>query len=249
MSSDCPVLYHRWFLPNWLRTNATWNSDYEGSDLNLKIKADSANWESVFRVQLLDNNADIGDCDNISVNIVVGVTDYCDVENTMSFLLSDGSFSIGFQLNGVDSSSKERAVIAVEGEKGKILRNVNTDVANAPTGCGSTSTAGEYNLSLVPRMAWGKASAATCDGGTKVVAQYSDCLNVASNGLMLDLYRFKSGDVYNLNYIEVTVYKDSDLVDLAEGLCTTKWSRPAAEVSKRPQPMNHDDDDKDDVDD
>ena len=47
------LLYHRLMLPNWLRNNEKWTCPYEGDDLNLIIKADSSDWENIFRVPLI----------------------------------------------------------------------------------------------------------------------------------------------------------------------------------------------------
>lgn len=50
--------------PQLARDNAHWNCPHEGDDLNLITKADSSDWENIFRIPLipsgcLDDNEDI----------------------------------------------------------------------------------------------------------------------------------------------------------------------------------------------
>ena len=46
------------------------------------------------------------------------------------------------------------------------------------------------------------------DDGHKIVTRYSDTLSLRK-GLTFQLYRFKSTERYTINYIEVTICKDS----------------------------------------
>ena len=59
-----------------------------------------------------------------------------------------------------------------------------------------------------PSEAWGSAYCAI-DDGHKIVAQFSDSLKL-SKGLKFELYRYKSTERYTINYVEITVYQNSD---------------------------------------
>ena len=195
MVSAAPALiYHMLMLPAWFADHAAWNSDYEVDGLHLVIKEDSANWENILRVQLLPSDY-LTSSDDITVDVVVKAYDRKSDDNgPISFVLSDGSYAFGFQLNG-----EENALTAVEGESGKILRNVNLGVASA-----RKRPCREVRMSFKPKAAWGSAGCA----GARLLAQFSDTLHL-SKGLQLELYRYRSTDTYTVDYADVTVYKDS----------------------------------------
>ena len=66
----------------------------------------------------------------------------------------------------------------------------------------------QFQLTFKPSEAWGSAYCAI-DDGHKIVAQFSDALKL-SKGLKFELYRYKSTERYTINYVEITVYQNSD---------------------------------------
>lgn len=207
------LLYHRLMLPNWLRKNAQWNCPYEGNDLDLIIKPDSSDWENIFRVPLipsgcLENNEDI----TVKMKVGVVLPEPQQIRDPMSYMISDGDFSVGIQLLDPNHDYATLGPYrAVEGDSATAkLRNPRTDVA-ATVRSTQRNNPDQFELSFKPTELFGSAYCAI-DDGHKIVAQYSDTLKL-SQGLTFELYRFKSIERYTINYIEVTVYKDSPKVD------------------------------------
>lgn len=198
-------------LPNWLRKNADWRSPFEGDDLNLVIKPDSSDWENIFRVQLIPSGQ-LKDDDDITVKMKVGVVlpEPQQPRDPMSYMISDGDFSVGIQLLDPNHDyAKSGPYRAVEGDSASAkLRNPNVDVA-ATVSTRSKNNPDQFELTFKPGELFGSAYCAI-DDGHKIVAQYSDSLKL-SKGLTFEMYRFKSEERYTINYIEITVYQDSKL--------------------------------------
>ena len=205
------VLFHRLMLPNWLRNNpkVKWNSPKEGDDLNLIIKPDSSDWENIFRVPLIPRGSLADDAD-ITVKMKVGVVlpEPQRPRDPMSYMISDGDFSMGIQLLDPNHDYATKGPYrAVEGESARNkLQNPNTEVA-ATVSSTSRNNPDQFELTIKPSETFGSAYCAI-DDGHKIVAQYSDDLKL-SKGLCFELYRFKSTERYTINYIEITVYEDS----------------------------------------
>ena len=212
------LLYHRLMLPNWLRNNAEWNSPKEGNELNLVILPDSSDWENILRVPLIPSG-ELSDKEDITVKMKVGVIlpEPKQSPDPMSYMISDGNKSIGIQL--LDPNQHYATLgpyRAVEGESAaKKLRNPTLDVA-ATIRSTSKNNPDQFELSFKPSEFFGSAYCAI-DDGHKIVALYSDDLKL-SQGLTFELYRFKSTEKYTINYIEITVYKDSQKI---WGECTS----------------------------
>lgn len=206
---DTKLLYHRLMLPNWLRKNAEWNCGYEGNDLNLVIQQDSADWENIFRVPLIPKGV-LSNEEDITVNMKVGVVlpEPQKPRDPMSYMISDGDFSMGIQLLDPNHDYAQLGPYrAVEGESARAkLRNPNVDVA-ATVSSTSRNNPDQFELTFKPSEMFGSAYCAI-DDGHKIVALYSDVLRLRK-GLTFELYRFKSTERYTINYIEVTIYKDS----------------------------------------
>ena len=203
------VLYHRLMLPNWLRNKAEWNCPKEGDDLNLVILPDSSDWENIFRVPLIPKG-ELKDDDDITVKMKIGVVlpEPQKPRDPMSYMISDGDFSMGIQLldpnHDYATSGPYRTV---EGDSARAkLRNPNVDVA-ATVSTNSKNNPDQFELSFKPSEMFGSAYCAI-DDGHKIVAQYSDGLKL-SNGLTFEMYRYKSVERYTINYIEITIYMDS----------------------------------------
>jgi len=209
MSSEPKLLYHRLMLPNWLRNNAKWNSPYEGDDLNLIIKQDSSDWENIFRVPLIAGGK-LKDDHDITVKMKVGVVlpEPQKPRDPMSYMISDGDFSVGIQLLDPNHDYATLGPYrAVEGDSARAkLRNPKVDVATT-VNSNSRNNPDQFELAFKPSELFGSAYCAI-DDGHKIVAQYSDSLKL-SKGLTFELYRFKSTERYTINYIEITVYEDS----------------------------------------
>ena len=203
------VLYHRLMLPNWLRNNAKWNCPKEGDDLNLIIKPDSSDWENIFRVPLIPKG-ELKDDDDITVKMKVGVVlpEPSKPRDPMSYMISDGDFSMGIQLLDPNHDYATKGPYrAVEGDSASAkLRNPNVDVA-ATVSTSSRNNPDQFELSIKPSEMFGSAYCAI-DDGHKIVAQYSDTLKL-SKGLTFEMYRFKSVESYTINYIEITIFMDS----------------------------------------
>ncbi|KAJ7393098.1 hypothetical protein OS493_008396 [Desmophyllum pertusum] len=207
--TEARVLYHRLMLPKWLRNNAEWSSPYEGDDLNLVILPDSANWENIFRVPLIPKGH-LKDDDDVTVTIKVGaILAEQKPRYPMSYMISDEDFAMGFQLLDANNDDGLGPYRAVEGEPGKTLRNANVHVAATTN---SKNNPDQFELTLKPGEAFGSAYSAI-DDGHMIVAQFSDNLSL-SNGLTFELYRFQSVESYTINFIEITVYMDSNLLEL-----------------------------------
>lgn len=198
-------------LPNWLRKNpkVEWNSPKEGDDLNLIIKPDASDWENIFRVPLIPKG-ELADDADITVKMKVGVVlpEPQRPRDPMSYMISDGDFSVGIQLLDPNHDyAKYGPYRAVEGESARNkLRDPNVEVA-ATVSSRQTNNPDQFELTFKPSETFGSAYCAI-DDGHKIVAQYSDDLKL-SKGLTFELYRFKSTERYTINYIEITVYLDS----------------------------------------
>ena len=199
-------------VPNWIRKNAIWNCSYEGDDLNLRIKKDAADWDNIFRIQILSPGR-LEDCVDITVKLTVGVLlpDANHPRDPMSYMITDGDFAMGFQLlDPNEDYATYGPYRAVEGDVAKTkLRNPITNVASTVS-TSSTNNPDQFEMQIKPRDAWGSAYCAI-DDGHKIVAQFSDSLKL-SKGLKLELYRYKSTERYTINYVEVSVYQDSQPV-------------------------------------
>ena len=199
-------------LPNWLRNNATWRSDYGGNDLNLVILPDASDWENILRVPLIPSG-ELSNLEDITVKMKVGVVlpEPDKSRDPMSYMISDGDKSVGIQLLDPNHDYATLGPYrAVEGDSATAkLRNPKVDVAATVTST-STNNPDQFELSFKPSELFGSAYCAI-DDGHKIVAQYADSLKL-SQGLTFELYRFKSTESYTINYIEITVYKDSQKI-------------------------------------
>ena len=211
-TGDAKLLYHRLMLPNWLRTNAEWNCKKEGSNLDLIVEEGSSDWANVFRVRLIPPGVMCNE-EDITVKMRVGVVlpEPQRPRDPMSYMISDGDFSVGIQLLDPNHDYATLGPYrAVEGESARAkLRNPNVDVA-ATVRSTSRNNPDQFELSFKPSELFGSAYCAI-DYGHKILAKYSDTLKL-SKGLTLELYRRKSTDIYIINYIEITVYKDSEKI-------------------------------------
>ncbi|XP_073249301.1 uncharacterized protein [Porites lutea] len=204
------VLYHRLMLPNWLRDSdkIEWNCPNEGNDLELVIKEDSIDWENIFRVPLIPNGV-LDDKADITVKMKVGVLlpEPQQPRDPMSYMISDGDYSIGIQLLDPNHDYTTTGPYKpVEGRpRARKLEVVTSSFTPAPTPVRKNPD--QFELTFKPSEFFGSAYCAT-DDGHKIVAQYADSLKL-SKGLKFELYRFKSTERYTINYIEITVYEDS----------------------------------------
>ena len=117
------VLNHRLMLLKWLRTSykVEWNFPKEGGNLNLVIPPDSMDWENLFRVALIPKNVLDDDAD-ITGKMEVGVIlpQPQQPRDPMSYMISDGDYSIGMQLLYPDHYYRTKGPYKpVEGESQK----------------------------------------------------------------------------------------------------------------------------------
>ena len=209
------LLFHRLMLPQWLRESRAveWNSgaldEGESSELQLVIKQDSCDWETIFRILLIPKG-ELDDEADITVKMKVGVVlpEPNQQRDPMSYMISDRDKSFGIQLLDPNQDYTTKGPYrAVEGESAKNkLSDPNVNVATTVRSA-STNNPDQFELTFKPSESYGSAYCAI-DDGHKIVAQYSDVLQL-SKGLWFELYRFKSTERYTINYIEITVYEDS----------------------------------------
>lgn len=217
---SCPawkpkLLFHRLMLPKWLQVNEAveWNHgalDTQASnEIKLVIKQDSSDWENIFRILLIPKG-ELQDEADITVKMKVGVVlpEPQQPPDPMSYMISDGDWSIGMQLMDPSHDYRTKGPYqAVEGESSRNkLRNPEI-IEEANSRSTATTNPDQFELSFKPSEMIGTAYCAI-DDGHKIIAQYSDRLKL-NKGLWFEMYRFKSTERYEINYIEITVYEDS----------------------------------------
>ena len=134
---SCPawkpkLLFHRLMLPKWLQVNEAveWNHgalDTQASnEIKLVIKQDSSDWENIFRILLIPKG-ELQDEADITVKMKVGVVlpEPQQPPDPMSYMISDGDWSIGMQLMDPSHDYRTKGPYqAVEGESSRNkLRN------------------------------------------------------------------------------------------------------------------------------
>ena len=180
-----------------------------GGSIQLEVPADDSNWERIFRMKLADKDV-FKSRDDITVKLRVGMLlpEPQKPKDPMSYMISDKNFAVGFQIMDPNHDyEKYGPYQAVEGEPKPILRNPELlENFNSPT---TTSKVNPdvFEIVIKPSSRWGSVYCAI-DDGHKIVAQFSDRLDL-SNGLYLETYRYQSTEEYRVNYIEVSIYKDS----------------------------------------
>ena len=202
-------------LPNWLQHNEAvkWNpgalDTQESNETKLVIKQDSSDWENIFRILLIPKG-ELQDEADITVKMKVGVVlpEPQQPRDPMSYMISDQDWSIGMQLMDPNQDYTTKGPYrAVEGRsaRNKLLDPHTIDEANISSR--ATTNPDQFELSFKPSETIGTAYCAI-DDGHKIIAQYGDSLRL-SKGLWFEMYRFKSTERYEINYIEITVYEDS----------------------------------------
>ncbi|KAM7432771.1 hypothetical protein ABFA07_016854 [Porites harrisoni] len=199
-------------LLKWLRTSCKveCNSPKEGVDLNLVMPPDSVDWENIFKVVLIPKNVLDDDAD-IAVKMKVGVIlpEPKKPRDPMSYMISDGDYSIGVQLLDTNHDYTTKGPYKpVEGESQKRKLKVDTsdDYSNVLVSTTVQKNPDQFKMTFKPSETFGSAYCAI-DDGHMIVAQYGDTLNL-SKGLTFELYRYQT-ERYTINYIEIAVYLDS----------------------------------------
>ena len=199
-------------LLKWLRTSCKveCNSPKEGVDLNLVMPPDSLDWENIFKVVLIPKNVLDDDADN-AVKMKVGVIlpEPKKPRDPMSYMISDGDYSIGVQLLDTNHDySTKGPYKPVEGESQKRKLKVDTsdDYSNVLVSTTVQKNPDQFKMTFKPSETFGSAYCAI-DDGHMIVAQYGDTLNL-SKGLTFELYRYQT-ERYTINYIEIAMYLDS----------------------------------------
>ena len=192
-------------LLKWLRTSCKveCNSPKEGVDLNLVMPPDSVDWENIFKVVLIPKNVLDDDAD-IAVKMKVGVIlpEPKKPRDPMSYMISDGDYSIGVQLLDTNHDySTKGPYKPVEGESQKRKLKVDTsdDYSNVLVSTTVQKNPDQFKMTFKPSETFGSAYCAI-DDGHMIVAQYGDTLNL-SKGLTFELYRYQSTERYTINYI------------------------------------------------
>ena len=188
------VLNHRLMLLKWLRKSykVEWNFPKEGGNLNLVIPPDSMDWENLFRVALIPKNVLDDDAD-ITVKMKVGVIlpEPQKRRDPMSYMISDGDYSIGMQLLDPNYDYDVKGPYKpVEGEsqKRKLKVDSSDDYSNVLVRTPVQKNPDQFELTFKPSETFGSAYCAI-DDGHKIVAQYGDTLKL-SKGLTFELYRY-----------------------------------------------------------
>ena len=199
-------------LLKWLRTSCKveCNSPKEGVDLNLVMPPDSVDWENIFKVVLIPKNVLDDDAD-IAVKMKVGVIlpEPKKPRDPMSYMISDGDYSIGVQLldpNHDYTTKGPYKPVEGESQKRKLKVDTSDDYSNVLVSTTVQKNPDQFKMTFKPSETFGSAYCAI-DDGHMIVAQYGDTLNL-SKGLTFELYRYQT-ERYTINYIEIAVYLDS----------------------------------------
>ena len=171
---------------------------------------DSVDWENIFKVVLIPKNVLDDDADN-AVKMKVGVIlpEPKKPHDPMSYMISNGDFSIGVQLLDPNHDyTTKGAYKPVEGESQKRKLKVDTsdDYSNVLVSTTVQKNPDQFKMTFKPSETFGSAYCAI-DDGHMIVAQYGDTLNL-SKGLTFELYRYQT-ERYTINEIEIAVYLDS----------------------------------------
>ena len=206
------LLFHRLMFPMWLQqSNAVeWNfgalDTQASNETRVVIKQDTSDWENIFRILLIPEEA-LEDEADITVNMRVGVAqpDTQQDRDPICFMISDKDKSIGMQLTDRELYGTIGPYRAVEGASGRKL--VATEIDEGTIRSTATINPDQFELSFKPSEMMGTAYCAI-DGGHKIIAQYGNTLKL-KKGLWFEMYRSQSTQRYEINYIEITVYEDS----------------------------------------
>ena len=199
-------------LLKWLRTSCKveCNSPKKGVDLNLVMPPDSVDWENIFKVVLIPKNVLDDDADN-AVKMKVGVIlpEPKKPHDPMSYMISDGDYSIGVQLldpNHDYTTKGPYKPVEGESQKRKLKVDTSDDYSNVLVSTTVQKNPDQFKMTFKPSETFGSAYCAI-DDGHMIVAQYGDTLNL-SKGLTFELYRYQT-ERYTINEIEIAVYLDS----------------------------------------
>ena len=199
-------------LLNWLPTSCKveCNSPKDGVDLNLVMPPDSVDWENIFKVVLIPKNVLDDDAD-IAVKMKVGVIlpEPKKPHDPMSYMISDGDYSIGVQLldpNHDYTTKGPYKPVEGESQKRKLKVDTSDDYSNVLVSTTVQKNPDQFKMTFKPSETFRSAYCAI-DDGHMIVAQYGDTLNL-SKGLTFELYRYQT-ERYTINYIEIAVYLDS----------------------------------------
>ena len=199
-------------LLKWLRTSCKveCNSPKKAVDLNLVMPPDSVDWENIFKVVLIPKNVLDDDAD-IAVKMKVGVIlpEPKKPHDPMSYMISDGDYSIGVQLldpNHDYTTKGPYKPVEGESQKRKLKVDTSDDYSNVLVSTTVQKNPDQFKMTFKPSETFRSAYCAI-DDGHMIVAQYGDTLNL-SKGLTFELYRYQT-ERYTFNYIEIAVYLDS----------------------------------------
>ena len=199
-------------LLKWLRASCKveCNSPKKAVHLNLVMPPDSVDWENIFKVVLIPKNVLDDDAD-IAVKMKVGVIlpEPKKPHDPMSYMISDGDYSIGVQLldpNHDYTTKGPYKPVEGESQKRKLKVDTSDDYSNVLVSTTVQKNPDQFKMKFKPSETFRSAYCAI-DDGHMIVAQYGDTLNL-SKGLTFELYRYQT-ERYTINEIEIAVYLDS----------------------------------------
>ena len=171
---------------------------------------DSVDWENIFKVVLIPKNVLDDDAD-IAVKMKVGVIlpEPKKPHDPMSYMISDGDYSIGVQLldpNHDYTTKGPYKPVEGESQKRKLKVDTSDDYSNVLVSTTVQKNPDQFKMTFKPSETFRSAYCAI-DDGHMIVAQYGDTLNL-SKGLTFELYRYQT-ERYTINEIEIAVYLDS----------------------------------------
>ena len=223
------LLYYKMMNPQFLRENATW--DYgakpEPDDTKLIIPGDTRNDERIFKI-LLAPKGSLEDCGDITVKIKVGIempAKYTATKDTLSVMLTDDRYAIGFQLRDVSYYSYNKGPLCgAEGDAGRVLGNKKTfdDPDEEVRYVYHRNDPDQFELVIKPKHYWGTAYTAL-EGGNVVSVGYGKKLDMGEE-MNLEVYRGQSDSTYKFKYFEVSIYAESpvDKRDLRKSIQKNK---------------------------
>ena len=204
-------IYYRFMTPKWLEKNAHFNCSFTCDETQLRIAADERKFERILKVDLVPSGV-LGDYDDITVKYKVGL-EYSGpptVRDPQSYVVSDGKYGVGIQIRDPGDYRQIGPYQGVEGDVGRSLDA--TTFRGGVALASSTSTnlwPNEFEITIKPTEGLG-CCYSSIDGGHKLMAAPYRKSPSLSNGVFLEVFRDERAEVYVINYIEVSIFKDTD---------------------------------------
>jgi hypothetical protein len=203
--------------PRWLEDNAKIDADdYDADDTVLHVGADDRKYEAILSVNLFDRN-DLSDDDDLTIKINAALEHPNPIASSaprdpMGIMISDTRQAYGVQVQDPNDYQTFGPYRFIEGESARTLRSPmvenGTPLETIPTNrIRRWPQLFQITIKSNDRECLGSCYSAV-DGGLSMSFVYSGSLRL-SDGLRLELYRGELSETYNINYFEVSIFKDT----------------------------------------